>query len=723
MKRILTLLALGLTALLWISNSNNPADGRTGAPGEGLCTSCHMNPGNFTGQLSINGLPATIQPNTTYPLTVEIDNFNGGASRAGFQLVFLDGANNNIGTMSSSDGNVSFSTSNARTYAEHGPARPFSNNKVTYTLNWTSPANAADVTIYGSAIIGNGSTSSNDNLLTTTVSGTITTPTPPSVSLTPQDVTCFGGGDGFIQATVSPGTPPYSFAWSNGSTINPNIGLIADTYTVTVTDVNGLTATATTMISQPPDIGVNIIQNTGILCNGENTASLTANATGGTGAYQYVWSNLVNTAMNTGLSAGIYAVIVSDANNCSAVVKVVVSEPSPLTGTVTTTNESSNGANDGTAMANPSGGTPPYSYQWDNNQISQSISGLSAGTYMVTVSDANNCTVVIAGNVNSFNCNFTGSVAVNLAISCNGEMDGALTASTTGGQAPFTYAWSNNGNNATINNLSAGTYTVTITDAANCVTISSGTLNDPPTLTGIVSVQSIVHCNNGNDGELVASFSGGTPPYAYSWSNGVMMDINSGLSPGDYTVTVTDANGCVATETANIASPMAIMIAASNIMDETDSNADGAIAIAVTGGTGTYTYRWENSGGTTVSTMMNPTGLSADDYRVEVTDTNGCTEWSGFFTVNSIVDVDDLEEIINLSMFPNPANDILNIVLDSDNDDVVNLSILDIAGKSVASFDLENGNNVLDISNLTEGLYICRINVGERQLIRKIIIE
>jgi subtilisin-like proprotein convertase family protein len=209
-----------------------------------------------------------------------------------------------------------------------------------------------------------------------------------------------GLGNGSATVNVSGGGAPYTFAWSNGQTTQTAINLPAGSYTVTVTDAGSCTGTATFSIQNISNMTVSVSNQVNVSCAGGNDGSATASPSNGTAPYTFVWSNGQTGQTASSLAAGSYTVTVTDVQGCQAVQSVIITEPTVLAGTTTSTDESTSGASDGTATANPSGGTPPYAYSWSNGQTSQTATGLAAGVYTVTVTDANGCTSVLTSTVN-----------------------------------------------------------------------------------------------------------------------------------------------------------------------------------------------------------------------------------------------------------------------------------------------------------------------------------
>jgi len=302
-----------------VSNSSNPPDGRTGAPGETDCASCHdgNNPNNFEGTLVVEGLPAQITPNATYTISVVSTRTGGIPARAGFQLVALNEENQNAGTLANPSASAILKSSNQKTYFEHNPALAFQEeNQVSWTVDWTAPATIdTKVNFYANSILGDGAGSKGDLMLSASASGTIMPAESAAltVRMTSQNVSCFDGTDGFATIEVSGGQEPYTFKWSNDSE-DPTITMLkAGDYSVTIMDSDGNSKEDVIAITQPNPLAVELIDQTNIDCI--NSVGLAVvNASGGTPTYNYVWEDIQGTAVS--LTVGEHTVTVTDANGC-----------------------------------------------------------------------------------------------------------------------------------------------------------------------------------------------------------------------------------------------------------------------------------------------------------------------------------------------------------------------------------------------------------------------
>ncbi len=450
---------------------------------------------------------------------------------------------------------------------------------------------------------------------------TVNEPAVLTVTLSGTDITCNGLCDGTISTSVSGGTAPYSYSWSNGSSSANLTGLCAGTYFVTVTDANGCTATGSYTINEPSAISPNVtvVDN---LCFGACNGTATANPTGGAGGYTYSWntSPVQTTQTATGLCAGNYTVIVTDANGCTGSQNITVNEPTALSSFTTQTDVTCYGICDGTAAVSVTGGTTPYSYSWNTSpvQTTPSVSNLCAGQYIVTITDANNCTLndtVVITQPDSLapNVSFTD-------MSCNGTCDGTASALVTGGTAPYSYSWSNGATSQSISGLCAGNYTVTVTDANGCSNQETITISNPPVLTTTTNAIN-ASCGTICDGVATTTPSGGTSPYSYSWNDPYTQNTPTAdsLCAGDYVVTITDGAGCSITDTVTINELITISITTGTITISCNGVCDGQATANPSGGAAPYTYSWSDG-----QTTQTATGLCPGTYTVTATDANGC---------------------------------------------------------------------------------------------------
>ncbi len=347
---------------------------------------------------------------------------------------------------------------------------------------------------------------------------------------------------------------------------------------------------------------------------------------GGTSPYTYSWSNGATTEDITGLAAGDYTVTITDANGCTTSLPVTVeTDVSTITVTPVITNTTCT-ASIGAINLTVSGGTAPYTYSWSNGATTEDITGLAAGDYTVTITDANGCTTSKPVTVETDVSTITVTPVITNT-TCTASI-GAINLTVSGGTAPYTYSWSNGATTEDITGLAAGDYTVTITDANGCTTSKPVTVETDVSTITVTPVITNTTCT-ASIGAINLTVSGGTAPYTYSWSNGATTEDITGLAAGDYTVTITDANGCTTSKPVTVGSDNVNFTVTPVVTNTTCTASIGAIALIVSGGTAPYTYLWNNG-----ATTPNINGLAAGTYTLTITDVNGCTT-NKPFTVGS----------------------------------------------------------------------------------------
>ncbi len=480
----------------------------------------------------------------------------------------------------------------------------------------------------------------------------ITEPTALGLTLTvDQDVNCGGGMDGAATATPSDGTPDatgnYNYQWSAsaGNQMTASVAnLPAGTHTVTVTDDNGCEISGEVTVAEPPALSVDINLVNNVNCGGGMDGEATAIPTGGTpdtfGNYTYQWSASANdqaTATASGLTAMTHTVTVTDANGCTAINSIEITEPVPVTAMIDISPVNCNGGLDGSATANPSGGTPnpdgSYNYQWSANAggvFTQTASGLAADTYTVIITDANGCStppinVTVSEPLMPLTLAISGQ-----APSCNANTDGSATVDPTGGTPSYSYEWSASAGSQstqTALNIVAGTHSVTVTDLNGCTEIAEITIDEPETL-GLTLTPTDPACFGELTGSITATVTGGTLPYTYEWSDGQMTATADTLAQGNHSVIVTDANGCTITDNLTLTAPPEIVLDINTQLTSCVGSCDGTASVLANGGAGGFTYEWDN--GETTSTA---TALCPGPHTVTVTDATGC-EVVGNLTIN-----------------------------------------------------------------------------------------
>ena len=423
--------------------------------------------------------------------------------------------------------------------------------------------------------------------------------------------------DLFFASGIYCGLTDYNFV--NDIIINPHfIGGSASAPQLSISDIslednpeNGVVYRLTPIA--PIDITVTG-QNSTSFCNPNGSATVAV--TGGTAPFAYLWSNGETTETILNLDGGTYTVTVTDAEGNSATGSVTITSPGPLNPNAGATDETAVDANDGTAFSAAFGGTPPYSWTWSNGETTQTITNLAPGEYTVTVTDAAGCTATETVFVNAFEC---GDLEVNAIIdqpSCNGVCDGLISLNPSGGTGPYSYIWSNGTVGEDAGNLCAGFINVTVTDANGCALVIEFDLVDPPLLVATATATDETNTDL-NDGTATVTATGGTGGYTYLWSNDSTTQVITGLSPGDYFVTVTDANGCTATDSAYVNEFICSFLTETFFSPISCYDVcDGEIGVFPVGGSGNFTFLWNTGEDTNGLDSLCP-----GTYSVTITET------------------------------------------------------------------------------------------------------
>jgi large repetitive protein len=460
----------------------------------------------------------------------------------------------------------------------------------------------------------------------------ITQPAPVSGTVSSlKGVSCFGGSNGSVTITAAGGTPPYKFSLNGGAYQGSNVfsGLSAGSYTVTIKDNNGCTSVVLLTVTQPsmPVSGSVIVTN--VLCYGASTGAVNLTAAGGTPPYSYLWSNGSATEDIVNLPAGNYSVMITDSKGCTMTVPATVTQSSSaVSGSVSVTNVLCYGASTGSADLTASGGTPPYTFLWSNGATSEDLTGLPAGVYSVTITDANNCTTSVSGTVTQPLSALTGSVNSQNNVLCNGGNNGSVTVAGSGGTAPYEYR-SGAGTyqaSGTFGTLAAGTYTITIRDANLCTFIFTVTITQPASpLTGTIASQTNVLCFGGTTGSVTVTGSGGTSPYEYNIDGGSFQPTGDfgGLIAGPHSVMIRDKNLCTFSLPVTIIQPASAL--SGTIMSQTNVSCfgtnTGSVTVEGSGGTPPYKY---SSDGVTFQSSGTFGSLGAGNHTIIVRDQNLC---------------------------------------------------------------------------------------------------
>ncbi|MCB0795013.1 MAG: SprB repeat-containing protein, partial [Flavobacteriales bacterium] len=457
---------------------------------------------------------------------------------------------------------------------------------------------------------------------------------------------CQGGSNGAIDLSVIGGIPPYSYSWSGPGGYafqgQDPTGIVAGTYSVTVTDQANCSRVQSFNVGAPATLAIQLTPSLlpfgqHISCQGGSDGAITSTITGGTGPYQVLWSGpngFTSTSVNlSSLLAGTYSVNVTDANGCAASASTTLVEPPAFTSQIVDPiHVACFGGNTGSATIAPQGGIPPYSVEWNTlpAQTAMTATGLIAGAWTATVTDGYGCTSSALATIDQPAEALQASIQSTSSETCDDQANGSATVHATGGTTPYTFGWNTSPvqSSAAASGLSAGNYTVTVTDANNCTAAAQATVNGPAAqLVATLDQLLPESCFGSSNGSASIVVQGGGTPYAITWNTlpPTTGQVASGLTAGNYTATVQDAFGCTTTVDVAIPGPAGSLdLEPGPVQHETCFGAaDGTATVVSTGGTPTYSVSWNTIPAQTGNTA---TGLSAGTYTATVTDANGCSD-------------------------------------------------------------------------------------------------
>lgn len=441
------------------------------------------------------------------------------------------------------------------------------------------------------------------HLITPSLCGPSTPPT--AVYSSSTNVSCNGGSNGSATISAFGSAPPFTYSWApSGGTGTTASGLSAGIYICTVTDANGATDTVQVNITQPPVLTSSGSQKN-IGCNGGCNASATVNVSGGTPPYTYSWSPSGGTgATATGLCTGSYTVTYQDSKGCTDSRTFNIIQVGAPTSGIAQTDVACFGGNTGTATVTPTGGVPPYTYSWaPSGGTGAAATGLSAGIYTCTITDASGCAITKTDTVAQAD-----SIAIvrsQTNVSCYGDNDGSAGVSVSGGSAPYTYSWTPGGaTTASITALVADTYTCVITPSGGCAPKTEVfIITQPDSLLAQVTAADLVGCPGGSNGSITMSVTGGTPPYSYSWSpTGGTAATATGLPAGLYSCTITDDKGCSVTKSGGVISQPVFTAHPQDSTVCAGNNASFSMGII---GFASFNYQWQVNTGSGFTNIAN----------------------------------------------------------------------------------------------------------------------
>ena len=404
-----------------------------------------------------------------------------------------------------------------------------------------------------------------------------------------EPLSCYGAEDGQATAIGSSGVEPYEYEWSNGEVTQTAVNLGPGIHTVIVTDGRGCAGMCEVEMPDLPEFSCTININSEVSCMGESDASATVVSTGGAEPFEYDWENGEAGQTANSLPAGVQAVTITDANGCTSSCTIIISEPELLSCEIEVVSNACYMTEDGVLTVNGNGGTEPYEYEWSNGATSETVTGLEAGVYSVTITDANGCVTDCEATISEAAL-FTCSIVVNSDILCVGDDSAIATVMLVGGVEPFSYSWSSGETEQTASNLTSGFQTVVVTDANGCESTCNIFISEPTELACTISLDSAITCVGDEDGSATVTPEGGTAPYTYLWQNGETTQTAIGLAVGSNSVMVTDDNGCQTSCQIVLTDPEIFACETMVILDaDCIDGSNGSAEVMPLGGTGPYT--------------------------------------------------------------------------------------------------------------------------------------
>ncbi len=436
-------------------------------------------------------------------------------------------------------------------------------------------------------------------------------------------------------------TGPNAFASTEQNPVIPSASEAdSGVYYVTVTDVNGCVNTDSTIVTIssciPPDADISVVSNTDTICQ-INNFRIKIDFTAGTSPYNIAYTlnaTPVDTIYNINtdpfyiddLSSGDYQFIITDANNCTNTKDFTITPPDPIVIEDSILHVSVVNGSNGEIHLSVEGGVYPYSYEWNTGDTTEKLMYVPEGMYYVTVTDANHCFAIDSFEVFSVSPPIYIQDYIKNNISCFGNQNGMIDIVTvSGGAPPYSYKWNTGNNSQDLHNLDGGLYTLTITDTKSGEYIKNFIIWEPDSLNVYPSVYDVT-CAGKNNGKIrLDSVTGGVTPYTYIWSNDSTNNHIADLSPGTYSLTVTDVEGCSISEQYQVEAPSSLAVTGQVYPASCLTCANGFIEVTTNGGTTPYSYSWSNGG--TQSTIGS---LTRNTYTLTVTDGNECNEINNF---------------------------------------------------------------------------------------------
>jgi hypothetical protein len=572
------------------------------------------------------------------------------------------------------------------------------------------------------------------------ISGVVEVPNRPELitDVSYSNTTCFGSCDGAIELTPSGGASPYYISWSNGLRTSAIDQLCKGSFTYSIADKNKCRITGSVDITSPEMIQIQSTK-TDPSCYNFSDGEISVVSSGGTGNHNFTWSNGATTSSITGLDDDDYTITVTDENNCAASQVIALTHPAPLLITnLSVINPSCPSTEDGSINFDIQGGTADYSFVWNDNITTQQRTQLPSGDFDVTVTDSHGCVLS-----KEFSLSLPGMLEiVNVAMiepTCNGDENGSVSLEVVGGAKPYTYVWNNQSTIEDIELLAAGVYEINVNDSKGCSLSSTFTLNDPPVPLILGIPETILICTHS---QAVAQPEGTWSTYEWSGPDGFLITSQRFESSvgGTYTLNVTDNNGCPADLSFTVeVSPNALT---SDFLRISEAVAFEPIIFVDISTPTPQTIEWivpenpdvvlnSNANGILELVFLAPGSYeigmkakmdmcSSELYKiVEVLEPEGGRKPDEEFTSH-------VEEKLEVSIYPNPAGDHLEILLEAESKDPIHVRLIRVMeNRSVMEENLSGYKDYLlrwDIPHAPSGIYYLVYEQNKKIRSKKIVV-
>ena len=427
---------------------------------------------------------------------------------------------------------------------------------------------------------------------------------------------CFNSADGSIALQITGGTKPYSISWNSGQTDSVLTELVKGEYSYEVTDAGGNSVTGSLELTAPDalELTAEVINPS---CAGTNSGSIDLTVVGGTGPYSFAWSTTKTTEDLSELTAGAYDVTVTDQNGCSAIGSFTLENSTQISVIPYVVQPSCGSDNGGSIELDVAGGVAPYTFLWSDGSEEQNRYDLAEGSYSVTISDQGGCQITKGYIIKTQSPIMISPIVTHS--NCLNEPVGSIELTVIGGTEPYTFDWSNGATTQNIDGLTAGKYSVDVTDANGCIASYDVNINTNEMVLYAYQT-SVPNCPGDPSASVDLTVFFGEGPYTYEWSNGATTEDLTDIPSGTYTVIVTDNIGCTAERTVEVKDQNPIIISYIVDVNGCSEAPEYDVTVSVSGGDGNYTYNWLDG-----STSSSASFTEAGTYSVEVTDGNGCT--------------------------------------------------------------------------------------------------